>query len=142
MKLWPESTRYQSGFLKLSIIFVFIFILSIIAKGLSKLDTVSINEVTHLGGRGSAKRGHYLKWMTRGKGGVKNLKKWVTSFMERIRRILTKLTKKFDAVRFAENLRSIKRLVECVNIFFYLRRATKNAKVPNVIFFWGMITFV
>ena len=46
-----------------------------------------MNDVTHLGGGGSAKRGRYSislfsKMDDKGKGGVKNLQKLVTSFMD------------------------------------------------------------
>ena len=47
----------------------------------------SISDVSHLGGGGSAKRWHYSinlisKMSDKGEGGVKNLKTWVTSFMD------------------------------------------------------------
>ena len=47
----------------------------------------SINDVTRLGGGGSAKRWRYsislfCKMGDKGEGGVKNLKKWVTSIMD------------------------------------------------------------
>ena len=47
----------------------------------------SINDVTHLGGGGSAKRGHYYislfnKNGDKGERGVKHIKKLVTSFMD------------------------------------------------------------
>ena len=45
-------------------------------------------DVTHSGGRGICQKvmllhKHFVKCVTRGKGGVKNLKIWVMSFMDR-----------------------------------------------------------
>ena len=52
-----------------------------------KSNGPSINDVTHLGGGGSAKRWPYSlslfsKMDDKGEGGVKNIKKWVTSFID------------------------------------------------------------
>ena len=52
-----------------------------------KIRPPSISDVTHLGGGESAKRWHYSislysKMGDKEQGGVKNLKKWVTSFMD------------------------------------------------------------
>ena len=44
---------------------------------------LSINDVTHSGGGGSSKSlVYYSKMRDKGEGGVKNLKKWMTSFMD------------------------------------------------------------
>ena len=50
----------------------------------SSIYGASINDVTHLGRRGSAKRWRYsiCKMGDKGEGRAKNLKKWVTSFID------------------------------------------------------------
>ena len=52
------------------------------------LKGLSINDVTHLGGEGDLLKGDFTsksilsKMDDKGKGRVKNLQKWVTSFMD------------------------------------------------------------
>ena len=50
---------------------------------------MKLNNITHWGGGGSAKRWRYsikayylVNWVTRGEGGVKKFKKWMMSFMD------------------------------------------------------------